>query len=214
MNIMKLVFRYTTLFVFLNIASAFFNINRFNPSIIHKIGKYTNRNCLMQLKCNSNNYNSTEKFNNTNIKTHQHSQLSQSIKNHSIVPLLKPKPILEISFDFMFLNWKSVNRIYLSANNDRIIILFGNDNKGVYYIHPKQLPKIEYLISLTTANVTIEQSSNFDNPWYHLYCNPRLPNTSQNIQDANTDANANTDPYDDDDDGFNDNYGFDFGLGM
>jgi hypothetical protein len=151
------------------------------------------------------------------------SNASNDIQN---VPVLRPKPIPVISFDVLFLNWNNVNRIYLSSDSDRIILFYGNDKKGVYYIHSDQLNKIEFLLSKTPAVTTIESVCNLDNQWFHLYCSPYSDREGA-IDEANMKNKYNNpnfdykmpedgdDDNDDDDDGeFNDDYGFDFGLGM
>lgn len=118
------------------------------------------------------------------------------------VPISKPTPIPEISFDDLFLNWNIVNRIFLSSNRDRIVLLYGNDKKGVYYIDYAQLKKIEYLISLASASVSIEPVCNLDNPWFFLYCSPPLKKLEE--------IDGNNEDHDD----FDNDYGFGFGIGM
>lgn len=121
------------------------------------------------------------------------------------VPISKPIPIPEISFDDLFLNWNMVNRIFLSSNHDRIVLLYGNNKKGVYYIDYAQLKKIEYLISLTSASVSIVPVCNLDNPWFYLYCSPPLKKIHE-IEELD----GNNEDHDD----FDNDYGFGFGIGM
>lgn len=121
------------------------------------------------------------------------------------VPISKPIPIPGISFDDLFLNWNMVNRIFLSSNRDRIVLLYGNDKKGVYYIDYAQLKKIEYLISLTSASVSIVPVCNLDNPWFYLYCSPPLKKIHE-IEELD----GNNEDHDD----FDNDYGFGFGIGM
>lgn len=225
------------LFALCNVTYSFFNTK---PVLLKKYTNY--RLTKFPLKCNNNNEQCNElnvnnvsgNINNnvtstTNVTTNVTNVTSvttnvtsvtsvtsvTNVTNVTSVPMLRPKPIPVITFDELFLNWNIVNRIFLSANRDRIILLYGNDKKGVYYIDYDQLKKIEYMISLTSASVSIEPVCNLDNPWFHLYCSPP---SSYKIKEMNfsifntSHENSNEDENDKDD--YNDNYGFGFGIGM
>ena len=185
------------LFALCNVTYSFFNTK---PILLKKFTNY--RFIGFPLKCNNN-----EQYNQFNVGN------ASNASNASNVPILRPKPIQVITFDDLFLNWNIVNRIFLSANRDRIILLYGNDKKGVYYIDYDQLKKIEYLLSLTSASISIEPVCNLDNPWFHLYCSPP---SSHKIKDMNfstfNSSHENDDENDKDD--YNDDYGFGFGIGM
>lgn len=182
----KFVIRLATLLALCNAAQSFFSVTP-----IMKSNYKMNHLNHLTFRCNNKGYGESD--------------------NSSYVPILRPKPIPVISFDDLFLNWNNVNRVFLSEDCDRIILLYGNDKKGVYYIEPDQHTKIEYMLSITSAIVTIEAVCNLDNPWFHLYCSPRgtkkeLGNKKFNITKSQDDNN--------DKDDINDDYGFDFGLGM
>lgn len=191
----KIVFKWATLLALCNATQSFFSVK---PMIVNAIMKSHYNTNLLTLRGMSNGGNG----------------------GNSSVPMLKPKPIPVMSFDDLFLNWNRVNRIFLSGDCDRIILLYGNDKKGVYYIDPGQLSKIEYMISLTTATVTIEPVCNLDNPWFHLYCSPRASGEkvvssaivkTGGFNISNVTIDNNDDNYGDN---VNDDYGFDFGFGM
>lgn len=209
----KTIFRWITLLALCNATQSFFNANPYMVKSIMKRNYSQNFLTLRRMSNDSNDSNGSNDSNDT-----------QSI------PVLRPKPIPVISFDVLFLNWNNINRIYLSSDSDRIIILYGNDKKGVYYIHTDQLNKIEFLLSKTSAIITIEPVCNLDNKWYHLYCSPysgrgnaiddiavsnktiEIYNSSNFVYIDNTTNKNDDNDYDDDE--FNDDYGFDFGLGM
>lgn len=192
MNMIKIVFRWATLFALCNATQSFFSVK---PILVNAIMK---------------------RHYNTNLLILRGTSKSSTFENSSM-PVLKPKPIPIMSFDDLFLNWNSVNRIFLSEDCDRIILLYRNDARGVYYIEHNQLPKIEYMISLTTATVTIESVCNLDNPWFHLYCSPRtseevvssaiVKTNGLNISNICIDNNI-----EENEDKSNDDDGFDFGF--
>ena len=217
----KFIFRWATLFALCNATHSFFSIK---PVVVNAFMKRHYNNNAITLRRMSNGADWKNETNDT-----------------SAIPLLRPKPIPIISFDDLFLNWHKVNRIFLSEDCDRIILLYGNDKKGVYYINPDQLLKIQYLISLTTTIVTIETVENLDDPWFHLYCSPPskhgrenassvangtivnkwIFNTSDITFDKSSDVCKDCDANGEDEckcveknDDIEDGYGFDFGLGM
>ena len=175
----KTVFRWAILFALCNASQSFFNIN---PYVVNAIMKRNYSQNFLTLRgmsrCDASNAsnasNGSDGSDGSNgsdgSKGSDASNGSDKIQN---VPILRPKPIPVISFDVLFLNWNNVNRIFLSSDSDRIILFYGNDKKGVYYIHADQLNKIEFLLSKTPAVITIEAVCNLDNKWFHLYCSPR-----------------------------------------
>lgn len=185
MNTVK-QFKLLLLFAFYHITYSFFNQN------LVSFNKITSRH-YSRLKCsNFKQYKNEDKNNTTNV------------------PILKPTPVPIISFDDLFLNWNIVNCIYLSSNRDRIVLIYDNNKKGVYYIDYAQLKKIEYLISCVSVSVSIEPVCNLDNPWFYLYCAP--PSKRIELIDDLTFNNSNSN--DEDHDDFDNDYGFGFGIGM
>lgn len=185
-------FKLLILFALCNETYSFFNTK---PILTNKFTNY--RYMMLPMKCNNGLFNE-----------------NSNVSNVSIIPMLRPKPIPVISFDDLFLNWNIINRIFLSANRDRIIILYGNDKKGVYYIDYNQLKKIEYMMTLTSVSISIEPVCNLDNPWFYLYCSPPKKKTEEMKFSLFNNSHENPNKCDDNDDDLNNDYGFGFGIGM
>ena len=130
-------------------------------------------------------YNNCFKHHNVlNCYTKMKMSYLESIENNSIYnrtkyylaprPVLLRKPIPHISFDELFLKLFGIDEIYISSNTDRVIISKEN-TKFVYYMNfEEDKERIEYLLSLVNANITIinDYPTKMDNPSGELYCSP------------------------------------------
>lgn len=141
-------------------------------------------------------------------------------------------PIPLMTFDDIFLNINGIERVILTTNCDRIIVMY-NGKKGVYYMNPhdqEHLSKVRFLLSQIHAEITIEHPFNMDNPNHQYYCEPKplpsedmtqieyedyIDNFSGNNMDnpASKFSPENLLGYDPDEgDEFDDDYGYGFGI--
>jgi hypothetical protein len=94
-------------------------------------------------------------------------------------------PIPILTFDELFIKLFSVKTVYISSNSDRIIVEY-NNSRGVFYISNFiERNKIEYLLSLIDADITIvnDYPTKMDYPNGELYCSPNF-SMKANITEA------------------------------
>lgn len=141
-------------------------------------------------------------------------------------------PIPLMTFDDIFLNINGVDRVILTTNCDRIIVIY-NGKRGVYYMDARDqehLSRVRFLLSQINAEITIEHPFNMDNPNHQYYCEPK-PEPSENMTEKeyedyidNFSGNNMDNPasnfspenllgYDPDEgDEFDNDYGYGFGI--
>lgn len=144
----------------------------------------------------------------------------ESIENSSGLVLRKPKkPIPIITFDDIFMNINSINNVFLSANSDRVVIFYNNE-KGVFYIETNQMrKKVEFILSLIPPTINVKIITDYptamDIQSGELYCTPKkrveVRNmTYEEIEDIiNEVLNKYFEDNDNDSDNYDDGYGYD-----
>lgn len=132
------------------------NINENNDdNILNKNNKNTDKK-LLKIKDSIQKY--IEKKNNVE---------DQRIKD-SFIP--NKGIIKKVDFDKVFLNISNIQKIYLSSNNDRIIIELINNVRNVYYMKDKNdFDKIKQLIKLIPNKHKIIIISDYHNMMDDMY---------------------------------------------
>ena len=117
------------------------------------------------------NNNITNEYNNDN--DNKYNKLSPLIIN----------PIKKIEYDTIFYNIKNITHVFLSSNFDRIVIFF-NNNKGVYYFNEEnELHVIDNILKSNNINMKIikyytREMDSYDGA---LYCEPKNSDDTNNI---------------------------------
>lgn len=89
-------------------------------------------------------------------------------------------PIPIITFDTLVMNIKNINHVIISHNADRIIVIYGHGNRGVFYIDDSFLEKVVCILNYTNSTHTLEYSQKMDDPANLLYCMPQSKNSTFN----------------------------------
>lgn len=149
------------MFLMLNISDSFLFLN---PYIKHSIVKHSIMKHYTTLRMN----------------------YLDSLENSSALVLRRPKkPIPLITFDDIFMNINSINNVFLSANNDRVVIFY-NDKKGVFYIESNQMrKKVDFLLSLIPPIINVKIITDYptamDVQSGELYCTPKKSSEIRNM---------------------------------
>lgn len=114
----------------------------------------------------------------TNVKSKniiENTMYNNTNNENEYKPKLSKGCIKIIDFDTLFLNIFNIKKVYFSSINDRIIVVYKNDYKNVYYIDTEyDLKKIKHLISLISKNIKCIIISDFENVmnsrFGYLYC--------------------------------------------
>ena len=178
MNIIKII-----ILTLITTSHSFINI--YNRPIL-------NNKFKTSLKCNYlENLENASKYNRNipNLLPKPIRYIEKVIKNISIENETEKKPIPILTFDELFIKFFSTKLVYISSNTDRIIVE-NNNERGVFYINNFiERNKIEFLLSLIDADITIvnDYPTKMDYPNGELYCSPnysmKVNITEEEIED-------------------------------